>query len=261
MRSRKLLITLLTLALLIFVLVGCEVIEVGEYTLTIVQKGEGGKVVRPEGEVTIHEYGKEVGIIVQLDEGYEVTWAGPDGDKVEGSGTSFKIKITGDMEIHAVFAEKKATEKDYVVFYDFEDGDKGDWTQFGSVELTIEAFGHESNRSLYASNRDADYAGPSINLKDKLENGKKYFFQIWVYQDSGSVQTIKMSRKISDANGDDYGQIAESYEVESRVWTKLENEAYLIEYEGELKELSIYIESPNKDLNFYIDDFLVKEVE
>ncbi|MDI9477636.1 MAG: carbohydrate binding domain-containing protein [Bacillota bacterium] len=260
MKSRKLFITLLSIALVILALTACDTLDKGYYTLNIVVEGEGGKVTRPGEGLFIYEYGNEVEILVEVDEGYEVTWAGPDGDKVVKAGDNYKIKIVGDMEIHAVFGEKKATEEDYIVYYDFEDGDKGSWVQFGSLDITIEAKGHESERSLYASNRSEDFAGPAIDLKDKLENGKKYSFEIWVYQETGSTQTIKMSRKRSDANGDDYGQIAQSDEVESGVWTKLENEAYLVEYEREIKELSVYIEA-EKSVNFYIDDFLVKEVE
>ena len=141
---------LMILALAVLVFTACEVMEKGHYTLNIVVTGEGkvgiaGEDLIEEGEIVrIYEYGKVVQIEVEPEEGYEVSWAGPDGDKVEKDGNNYKVRIIGDMKISANFI-RSATDNALFNFEEDTEGFRG-----GGDDSTVNANLSNSTEIVYA---------------------------------------------------------------------------------------------------------------
>lgn len=261
MKSRKLIFSLMILALVILVLTACDVLETAEYVLNIYETGEGGYLVSPKAGAYIYEYGKEIPIEVHLDDGYEVVWEGPDGDKVEKvSETNYKVRIIGNMEIHAVFTEK-STGDDAVAFYDFEDGKSEGWSGRGTSTVNVVDYkAHKGTRSLLSSGRTESWNGPELNLKDKIKNDNTYYIEIWVYHESGNDENIQVT---FDLKNEIYLVVAQK-SVPSGEWTLLKNDKFSFETEDggkyEFSDIGLYIEASNNDtLEFFIDDVLVKE--
>ena len=201
MKSRKLFISLMILALAVLVFTACEVMEKGHYTLNIVVTGEGkvgiaGEDLIEEGEIVrIYEYGKVVQIEVEPEEGYEVSWAGPDGDKVEKDGNNYKVRIIGDMKISANFIrEGSATDN---ALFNFEEDTEGfGWSvAYGGDDSTVNAKLSNSTEIVYAGKQSLkiDYHFTSTGasnidiFKENLnsDNYGVYKFRVYVPEESG----------------------------------------------------------------------------
>lgn len=201
MKSRKLFISLMILALAVLVFTACEVMEKGHYTLNIVVTGEGkvgiaGEDLIEEGEIVrIYEYGKVVQIEVEPEEGYEVSWAGPDGDKVEKDGNNYKVRIIGDMKISANFIrEGSATDN---ALFNFEEDTEGfSWSvAYGGDASTVNAKLSNSTEIVYAGKQSLkiDYYFTSTEasnidiFKENLnsDNYGVYKFRVYVPKESG----------------------------------------------------------------------------
>lgn len=137
----------------------------------------------------------------------------------------------------------------------FENG-KSDWTQQGPVKLeVVKDIAHTGNYSLKASGRTDSWNAPSYSLSGKLEAGKNYEFSAWVMFDEGENTSEEIKTTfISKANGETkYDQVA-IVKAEKGVWSEMKGEIKITEGS---EPVSIYIESPSKNLVYYIDDISI----
>ena len=140
----------------------------------------------------------------------------------------------------------------------FESGTTEDFVPRGStVSLTVydSVYYHSGKKALYVSGRTSTWHGAQMDLTSLLEKGKDYQFSIWVYQNSGSDQniTLTMQRKNAD-NTTNYDTIKYQQTVPSGTWTEVSG-SYQVPQTA--TQLVFYVESPDANLSFYLDDFTV----
>jgi hypothetical protein len=133
----------------------------------------------------------------------------------------------------------------------FED-DGGEWTPFGycTVELTTDV-AHSGTGALYVSNRMNSWEGAGINLLPLVEKGATYVFVAWVMiEDTSAGVTITVKRTTSF--GDNYDQLLSAQGVAGE-WIEVMGE-YTIDPHDQSESLTLYVEGPPPETNFYIDD-------
>ncbi|ADQ05453.1 Endo-1,4-beta-xylanase [Caldicellulosiruptor owensensis OL] len=139
----------------------------------------------------------------------------------------------------------------------FESGSTEGFVQRGSASLTVVdgVYYHSPTKALYVTGRTATWQGAQIDMTSLLEKGKEYQFSIWVYQNSGSEQkiTLTMQRKNED-NSTNYDTIKWQQTVASGQWTEVTG-SYTVPQTA--TQLIFYVESPNINFDFYLDDFTV----
>ncbi|MDT8717219.1 endo-1,4-beta-xylanase [Clostridium sp. 19966] len=148
----------------------------------------------------------------------------------------------------------------------FEDGTTNGWTPRGAAVLTATKEDKASgNYSMKVTGRQDSWQGPSVDLKGKLQKSKTYniSMKIKVVKDQATAGasdtnqqiTLSMDRKETGAANDSYDTIAWQKNVNEEAWTTITG-TYSPSFDA-YDTLSMYIESPNKTLQFYIDDVIV----
>nr|AAD32593.2 family 10 xylanase XynB [Thermotoga sp. FjSS3-B.1] len=213
------------------------------------EKGERYKILADK--VVVPNYWKEILV--------------PFSPTFEGTPAKFSLIITSPKKTDFVFyvdnvqvlTPKEAGPK---VVYEtsFEKG-IGDWQPRGSdVKISISPkVAHSGKKSLFVSNRQKGWHGAQISLKGILKTGKTYAFEAWVYQESGQDQTIimTMQRKYSSDSSTKYEWI-KAATVPSGQWVQLSG-TYTIPAGVTVEDLTLYFESQNPTLEFYVDDVKV----
>ena len=144
----------------------------------------------------------------------------------------------------------------------FEDESTKGWSGNGSTLSISEEFAQSGDFSLKVTGRKNPWEGPVADLMGKLVKGNTYYSSAWVYQESGEPQTFRLTAYSRDDSSEDpydgkfYKTVAENLEVPSGEWTRLEG-LYTYEYTGEPSGLTFYLESPEIDFDFYVDDVVV----
>ncbi|HWX23104.1 MAG TPA: carbohydrate binding domain-containing protein [Candidatus Binatia bacterium] len=139
----------------------------------------------------------------------------------------------------------------------FETGDTSGWFAFGAP--TISAQTAQVHSGIYAAliqNRTATYNGIAQSVQGVIQPGQPYNISGWVRLPSGAGQTIQMTMKKSDGNGDTYTALASGPATISG-WTQLAGQ-YNLSVSGTLSNLVLYFEMPSSSTaDFYVDDLSV----
>ncbi|WP_342985363.1 endo-1,4-beta-xylanase [Clostridium saudiense] len=169
-----------------------------------------------------------------------------------------------------------------VVFYDFEDGNKGNWYNSGDGKVEIITDNPISgDYSLECSERTQGWNGATLDLKGLLEEGKVYdiSFKIRAKNEGANSVNVTVYRQynVLDESGKITGKKEEYYDNYIGGWLDGQNivdvqinsneaielkGAYKLEDSSEDKELTalnIKIESNNINLSYILDDFVVSE--
>lgn len=169
-----------------------------------------------------------------------------------------------------------------VLFYDFEDGNYGNWYNSGNGKVNIVTKNPISGKySLECTERTEGWNGATLDLKELLKEGKTYdiSFKIRAKDEGESTINVTVYRQYNllDENGAETGEKEEYYDNYTGGWLEGQNivdaqinsnEAvelkgtYKLEDSSEDKELvavNIKVESNNVNLSYVIDDFLVSE--
>lgn len=174
---KKLIFAVMLVATMLFVLVGCETVDESEYTLTInVENEAGGSVDSPESG-DVFDHGATAKIEVTINDGYKLSWGGPDGDDVGGPDDDgdYIIEMDSSKEITALFEEVVASEPETLIEinqYELKaDPNGGDAIENGvSVEtlagpegddievLSVSADSGNTLEALYADDELADFS-------------------------------------------------------------------------------------------------------
>ena len=131
----------------------------------------------------------------------------------------------------------------------------GGWTAFGS---TIETTSDESlsgDRSLFTTDRTANWHSPRIVLNNLLDQGEIYTFYIWVKLAEGETGTAQLTIKDTDEN--EYYNLTEPIEASDQEWTLL-----TADFTHDISNnLFLYVKGPPVQggigADYYIDDFSI----
>ncbi|MDE4541380.1 endo-1,4-beta-xylanase [Thermoanaerobacterium sp. R66] len=138
----------------------------------------------------------------------------------------------------------------------FENGNTSGWVGTGSsVVKAVYGVAHSGDYSLLTTGRTANWNGPSYDLTGKIVPGQQYNVDFWVkFVDGNDTEQIKATVKAT-SDKDDYIQVDDFANVNKGEWTEIKGNFTLpdADYSG----ISIYVESQNPTLEFYIDDFSV----
>jgi endo-1,4-beta-xylanase len=146
----------------------------------------------------------------------------------------------------------------------FDDGTTSGWAPRGGVTLTATTEEKSSGtHSLKVTGRTANWNGPSVDLKGKLQKDVTYNISLKVKIVKGQAEagaanteqkiTVSMQRKEAGAANDSYDTIAWQKTVNEESWTTITG-TYKPAFDS-YQTLTLYVESPNASLQFYIDDF------
>ena len=139
----------------------------------------------------------------------------------------------------------------------FESGDTTGWSPFGPCTLSVEtAQAHSGTYAVLVQNRTATWNGIAQSLAGLIQPGQLCNFAGWVRLPSGPAQTLQMTVKKTDGNGDTYAAVG-SGTVTSTGWTQLAGQ-YTLNVAGTLTNLVLYFEMPSSsNADFYLDDVSV----
>ncbi len=156
----------------------------------------------------------------------------------------------------------KASKPGLVAKYNFEK-EVGGWQPRGDrvvVDLSSRV-AHGGEKSLLVSRRAEGWNGVQLNVKEILKAGKTYEFEAWVYQESGSEQSIVMTmqRKYASDDSTRYEWIRQQA-VPSGKWMKISG-SYTVRAGEAVEDLTLYFESSSSPtLEFFVDDVAIYDM-
>jgi len=129
----------------------------------------------------------------------------------------------------------------------------GGWTAFGSTVETTPDQSLSGERSLFTTDRTANWHSPRIVLNNLLDQGETYTFYVWVKLAEGETGTSQLTIKDTDEN--EYYNLTEAIEVSDQEWTLL-----TADFNHEISNnFFLYVKGPpvqgGVGADFYIDDF------
>ena len=129
----------------------------------------------------------------------------------------------------------------------------GGWTAFGSTVETTSDQSLSGERSLFTTDRTANWHSPRIVLNNLLDQGETYTFYVWVKLAEGETGTSQLTIKDTDEN--EYYNLTEAVEVSDQEWTLL-----TADFNHEISNnFFLYVKGPpvqgGVGADFYIDDF------
>lgn len=168
-----------------------------------------------------------------------------------------------------VIDEAKLLEKSLIPNAGFEQTDRLDWTARGSEKLTLsDTEAYNGTYSLKTTNRSTTWEGPSIDLTNVLEKGKRYYFSVQIkYTDGPASRSFNLQFQNQIGGEASYPGVGQTTATKDK-WATLEGE-YTIPDNKDLTQYKLYIEVPWKPdnevtsddtIDFYIDHIIVSEV-
>ncbi len=149
----------------------------------------------------------------------------------------------------ALFAQANVISK-----WDFEDGKLGDWSNRGSAFIAVKAeAAHTGKMGLATTGRSSSWNGPSLDLTGKMLFTGAYSFSAWVKIKEGQPDadiTMTVQREKGSQAWDRVAQV----NAASGTWVNVAGD---YEPKAEFDTISMYIESSNATLEYYVDDVVV----
>ena len=129
----------------------------------------------------------------------------------------------------------------------------GGWTAFGATIETTSEQSFSGERSLFTTDRTANWHSPRIVLNNLLDQGETYTFYVWVKLADGETGTSQLTIKDTDQN--EYYNLTETIEVTDQEWTLL-----TADFTHDISNnLFLYVKGPPVQggigADYYIDDF------
>ena len=129
----------------------------------------------------------------------------------------------------------------------------GGWTAFGSTIETTSEQSLSGERSLFTTDRTANWHSPRIVLNNLLDQGETYTFYVWVKLADGETGTSQLTIKDTDQN--EYYNLTEAIEVSDQEWTLL-----TADFTHNISNnFFFYVKGPpvqgGVGADYYIDDF------
>ena len=129
----------------------------------------------------------------------------------------------------------------------------GGWTAFGSTIETTSDQSLSGDRSLFTTDRTANWHSPRIVLNNLLDQGETYTFYVWVKLADGETGTSQLTIKDTDQN--EYYNLTEAIEASDQEWTLL-----TADFTHNISNnFFLYVKGPpvqgGVGASYYIDDF------
>ena len=129
----------------------------------------------------------------------------------------------------------------------------GGWTAFGSTIETTSEQSLSGERSLFTTDRTANWHSPRIVLNNLLDQGETYTFYVWVKLADGETGTSQLTIKDTDQN--EYYNLTEAIEASDQEWTLL-----TADFTHNISNnFFLYVKGPpvqgGVGASYYIDDF------
>lgn len=141
----------------------------------------------------------------------------------------------------------------------FESGTTG-WTDNSSATFAaVTNQFHSGTRCAYLSNRTASWNGIVQSVAGVLQNTNTYYVSAWVLIESATNQPVKITLQKTDASGLSYTQVASTTVAASNTWAQLSGN-FVLNINGTLTNMTLYIEGPASNVSFYADDFVLTNV-
>jgi GH35 family endo-1,4-beta-xylanase len=134
----------------------------------------------------------------------------------------------------------------------FEYGSSAGWTSWDCTLSVATDPVHSGDYSLLIHDRSESWQGPVQSLLGKLQDGVTYHVSAWVRLDNVVSDEIGITIRQTDSAGSNYFHVAQDTAYQDR-WIELTGE-FMLEINGSLTELILYIEGPAPGVNFYVDD-------
>ncbi len=146
--------------------------------------------------------------------------------------------------------------KEFLYSTDFEEALDGFGARGNGRAVRVDTAAQSGKYSLHVSGRTNPWHGTQMNATNLLKTGNKYYVRSYVKQDTGSVQTLKISLQcdFQDGSGSTYPKVAE-LECQSGEWTLVEGYVDMLESPSQTQ---LYFEMPsNATADFYVDNISV----
>ncbi|MBQ8297602.1 MAG: endo-1,4-beta-xylanase, partial [Ruminococcus sp.] len=139
----------------------------------------------------------------------------------------------------------------------FESGFSG-WAARGdsAVIEIVNTASHSGTKSLYVTGRTVNWNGAACAKIKELRAGQTYDLSAWVMYDdeNGNAQEqFNLQMLYKDASGDECYKYIANTQASKGSWSQIKGTVTIPE---DATGVTIYIESPNATLNFYIDDII-----
>lgn len=143
-----------------------------------------------------------------------------------------------------------------VMANDFEDGTTQGWFGRGDAVVSVsEDQAHSGSSSLLTSGRTATWQGPGKDMLSVLKAGGVYQIEAYVRTVSGDDLVTMTVQRTPSGGSASYDTVAWQVPVSESEWT-LVGGSYTFDSEVNT-ELQMYLESPNAELEYYLDDVSV----
>ncbi|MEN2985032.1 MAG: endo-1,4-beta-xylanase, partial [Dictyoglomaceae bacterium] len=161
-----------------------------------------------------------------------------------------------------ILGEKNFEIPGIIIRSTFESQTQENWNPRGSeVKLipTNEVF-YESNYSLKVSGRNKTWHGAQIDIKQFFKPNKYYEISLKIFHKEKTTQffTLSLQRRYKNEKDSKFENLIYQKPVPPNTWIEI-RKPYNVYYYADYEELILYLESPNPNLEFYIDDVRITE--
>lgn len=142
----------------------------------------------------------------------------------------------------------------------FEDGAGTGWFNFGGpskISVTNET-SHTGVNSVLITGRTETWQGVAQDLISVMRPGFTYEVSAWIKLKNKASDAGRVSIKRTDDRGDNYTWV-DSKTVSDEEWTCISG-LYELNVTGTLKALQLYTEGPGPEVEYYVDNVVVREV-
>jgi len=141
----------------------------------------------------------------------------------------------------------------------FETGTTEGWFNFGGpskIEVTTET-AHTGKYSAVITGRTESWQGIAQDLSEIMQPGLTYEISAWLKLKNKMNDAGRVNVKRTDDRGDNYTW-ADSQTINDEEWTQIKG-LYEFQVTGDLKALELYTEGPGSGVEYYMDNFVVRE--
>src|SRR5262249_40888921 len=140
----------------------------------------------------------------------------------------------------------------------FEAGNTSSWVPFGPATISVQKTQvHSGTYAALVQNRSSTWNGIAQSMQGVMQDGVAYNASVWVELATGTAETVQLTMKKTDGNGDQYNAL-DSATVSATNWSQLSGQ-YALNISGTLTGLTLYVEVPSSaTAQFYVDDLTVE---
>jgi endo-1,4-beta-xylanase len=179
----------------------------------------------------------------------------PDSRSVSGLGTS-RLRFRGPLLAGFLLPSLIGAAQNLATNPGFESGTTG-WSGFSATLTAPTTLPHSGTHSGYVTGRSSGtWNGVAQSFLGVMQPGSNYSISAWVRLASGGSQPVMLTIQKTDGAGTTYQQAA-SGTASSTGWTQLSG-GYTLTVSGTLSGLTLYLEGPATNVDFYADDFVVE---